>query len=114
MARILFVLALILSYASAFSVASLSRHSFSLRATETQGDTDDVKNASVETFLEKKFPRFHQVMNDEMRKAIKEGAATIFCPNDAAFEALGDKKLQQIDDPRNAEIRKKVGSYLEA
>lgn len=46
-----------------------------------------------------------------MIKAVKEGQVTIFAPNEAAFEALGEKKAAQIDDPRNLEIREKMGSY---
>jgi uncharacterized surface protein with fasciclin (FAS1) repeats len=71
-----------------------------------------VKNPKVEVFLEKKFPSFYKlILNDECRKAIAEGAVTIFAPNEAAFLALGERKLAQIEDPRNAETRERMGSY---
>jgi uncharacterized surface protein with fasciclin (FAS1) repeats len=75
-------------------------------------DIKDVQNPKVEVFLEKKFPSFHKlILNDECRKAIAEGAVTIFAPNEAAFLALGERKLAQIEDPRNAETRERMGSY---
>jgi hypothetical protein len=65
----------------------------------------------LDAFLEKKYPSFYKLVNDEMAKAIKNGLVTVFAPNEAAFEALGDKKMRKIDDPRNLEIRDKMGSY---
>lgn len=79
---------------------------------DTTEDVEELKNAEVEVFLNKKFPSFSKVLvNDEVRKAINDGKSTIFVPNEAAFEALGEKKLSQITDPRNEEIRQKMGSY---
>lgn len=68
----------------------------------------------VETFLEKKFPSFCQlILNKEMRNVMKESSprVTIFAPNEAAFANLGEKRLIQVKDPRNDEIREKLGSY---
>lgn len=62
----------------------------------------------LELFLEKKYNSFYQLLNEDMRKAIKEDKVTVFAPNDAAFEALGEKKLEQLSDPRNEEIREKM------
>ena len=73
---------------------------------------EDAKTVKVDAFLEKFFPMFHdKLLNDEMRKAIAEGSVTVFAPTDEAFQRLGDKKLKQLDDPRNDEIRNKMGSY---
>ena len=46
-----------------------------------------------------------------MMKAMKQGGVTVFVPNDAAFQSLGEKKLQQLEDDRNAEVKDKMGSY---
>lgn len=78
---------------------------------QKQGQEDDEERSKLDAFLEKKYKKFHQLINDEMMKAIKNGSVTVFVPNDAAFEALGEKKLQQLGDPRNKEIREKMGSY---
>ncbi|OEU16202.1 hypothetical protein FRACYDRAFT_185730 [Fragilariopsis cylindrus CCMP1102] len=43
--------------------------------------------------------------------AIKQGGVTIFVPNEKAFKKLGKQKRSQIEDPRNLEIREKMGSY---
>lgn len=65
----------------------------------------------MDAFLEKKYKSFYKLINDEMMKAIKQGSVTVFVPNDVAFQALGEKKLKQLEDPRNEEIREKMGSY---
>ena len=73
---------------------------------------EEAKSMKVEAFLEKKYPSFYtRLMNEDIRKALNEDKATVFVPNEAAFEALGEKKLLQIGDPRNEEIREKMGSY---
>ena len=36
---------------------------------------------------------------------------TIFAPNEAAFKALGDKKLGQLGDIRNVEVAEKIAAY---
>lgn len=78
--------------------------------TESRLENDD--RTKLEAFLEKKYPSFYKLLiNDGMAKAIREGSATIFAPNEAAFTALGERKLSQIEDPRNLEIREKMGSY---
>mmetsp|Transcript_1586 Transcript_1586/g.2612 ORF Transcript_1586/g.2612 Transcript_1586/m.2612 type:complete len:236 (-) Transcript_1586:1519-2226(-) len=65
----------------------------------------------LDAFLQKKYPSFYKLVNEEMAKAIKQGTVTVFVPNQSAFDALGEKKLKQIFDPRNEEIREKMGSY---
>ncbi len=78
---------------------------------ETESEKEEEERPKVDTFLEKKYPSFFSFMNDEMAKAIKQGAVTVFAPNEEAFEKLGEKKMSQINDPRNLEIREKMGSY---
>ena len=110
----LILVALLLRGISAFTVYGprTGPRIGTLRETDKADEPeDDVKNAKLEVFLEKKFPSFHGFLNDSMRKAIKEGSVTIFAPNEAAFEALGKKRLVQIEDPRNLETREKMGSY---
>jgi len=89
---------------------------FRLFAEPSEADTasdEDVpkERPKIDSFLEKRYPSFYKLMNDDMIKAIKQGKATIFAPNEKAFEKLGDKKISQIEDPRNLEIREKMGSY---
>lgn len=79
-------------------------------STEAGGDEEE-ERPKVDAFLEKKYPTFYSFMNDEMAKAIKQGTVTVFVPNEAAFENLGEKKMMQINDERNLEIREKMGSY---
>mmetsp|Transcript_72500 Transcript_72500/g.109399 ORF Transcript_72500/g.109399 Transcript_72500/m.109399 type:complete len:220 (+) Transcript_72500:117-776(+) len=111
--KVLLGLVLVLSAAQAFTVFGPSRESTRCFSTEepVEAEAEDLKNANIELFLEKKYPSFHNLMNDEMRKALKTDKATIFAPTEAAFEELGEKKRAQIEDPRNAEIREKMGSY---
>lgn len=78
---------------------------------EESSEAEEDERPKVDAFLEKKYPSFFSLMNDEMTKAIKQGAVTVFVPNEEAFASLGDKKTAQINDPRNLEIREKMGSY---
>ena len=90
----------------------------------TAAGSQQLDRSKLDLFLSKKYPKFYKtLMNDEMKKVIatassgdKEtgsggGRCTVFVPNAEAFEDLGSKKLQQLDDPRNIEIREKMGSY---
>mmetsp|Transcript_33295 Transcript_33295/g.33788 ORF Transcript_33295/g.33788 Transcript_33295/m.33788 type:complete len:225 (-) Transcript_33295:1900-2574(-) len=83
---------------------------FRLFVEPSESDTEE-ERPKIDAFLEKRYPSFYKLMNDDMIKAIKQGSATIFAPNEKAFEKLGDKKISQIEDPRNLEIREKMGSY---
>ena len=103
--------------------AQICRSTFRLHETTTlfersdQSDDwetmeEDAKTAKVDAFLNKFFPAFSEkLLNDNVRKAIAEGSVTVFAPTDKAFEKLGEKKLSQLEDPRNDEIRDKMGSY---
>ncbi|KAL3810682.1 hypothetical protein ACHAXA_003286 [Cyclostephanos tholiformis] len=47
-----------------------------------------------------------------MKKVIEaDEGFTIFAPNEAAFDALGEKKRLQLGDIRNAEVSEKIASY---
>jgi uncharacterized surface protein with fasciclin (FAS1) repeats len=112
MMRSLFFVALLLTGAIAFMPVGNRRTKIRLYETESPTeDTEEGANARVELFLAQKYPSFHKLLNDDMRNALKEGAVTIFAPNEAVFKVLGEKKMAQIDDPRNLEIREKMGSY---
>lgn len=81
---------------------------------KTAAEEEGKERPKLEVFLEKKYKSFYNLImknNDEMIKAIKKGSVTIFVPNDAAFESLGEKKRKQLEDPRNEEIKEKMGSY---
>ena len=69
---------------------------------------------SVRSYLEENYPSFHKLIdkNEEAWKKLSDGDGyTMFVPNQAAFQKLGEKKIQQLDDVRNQETTNKVGSY---
>lgn len=84
---------------------------FSSEVPSDQSSEEEEERPKLDAFLEKKYPAFYSMINDEMANAIKKGTVTVFVPNEAAFENLGEKKTSQINDPRNLEIREKMGSY---
>eukprot|EP00537_Pseudo-nitzschia_pungens_P018060 CAMPEP_0172404278 /NCGR_PEP_ID=MMETSP1061-20121228/62493_1 /TAXON_ID=37318 /ORGANISM="Pseudo-nitzschia pungens, Strain cf. pungens" /LENGTH=233 /DNA_ID=CAMNT_0013138993 /DNA_START=59 /DNA_END=760 /DNA_ORIENTATION=- len=88
----------------------LSAEASEASPSEADSEEEDAR-PKLDTFLEKKYPDFYNLINEDMMKAMKQGAVTVFVPNAAAFEGLGDKKRSQLDDPRNLEIREKIGSY---
>jgi uncharacterized surface protein with fasciclin (FAS1) repeats len=95
------------------SSATSTRRLEALEGKQSEAEMlDEAKNSNVVPFLKKFFPTFStRLLNDDMIKAIVANPVTVFAPNEAAFAALGDKKLMQLDDPRNDEIRLKMGSY---
>jgi len=82
-----------------------------LASQSSEADSKEEEQPKLDAFLKKKYPDFYNLVNDDMVKAIKQGPVTVFVPNAAAFENLGQKKMSQIDDPRNLEIRERMGSY---
>mmetsp|Transcript_9827 Transcript_9827/g.13845 ORF Transcript_9827/g.13845 Transcript_9827/m.13845 type:complete len:244 (+) Transcript_9827:94-825(+) len=79
-------------------------------------EEDSDARSNVERFLDKKFPAFYNLLgkNDDVWKTLGDAESsgyTLFAPNAKAFEDLGDKKLNQLDDPRNLEIAQKIGLY---
>ena len=73
----------------------------------------------LEQFLQQEHSMFYALLlykNEYVWKMIREnsminGACTIFAPTNVAMQALGEKKLQQLQDNRNEEVRNKIGSY---
>lgn len=89
---------------------------------ETTGDSDwetaeeSSTNGKVIRFLETKYPTFYKLLvrdNEGFLKDLQQESPphTLFVPSEAAMETLGAKALQQMMDPRNAEIRDKMGQY---
>jgi uncharacterized surface protein with fasciclin (FAS1) repeats len=71
---------------------------------------------TVESFMSEKYPEFKALLikNETLWNAIKGAetdGCTIFCPTSAAFEALGEKKLKQLQDDRNLETAQKMGAF---
>ena len=71
---------------------------------------------ALEQTLQQYFPAFVELVekNEALWKALRESDEegwTIFAPNNAAFEALGEKKLSQLSDVRNLETNEKIGLY---
>mmetsp|Transcript_38553 Transcript_38553/g.92874 ORF Transcript_38553/g.92874 Transcript_38553/m.92874 type:complete len:209 (+) Transcript_38553:102-728(+) len=71
--------------------------------------------SDVEDFIAANFPscsNFLSKNGDSMKKIIKADVGfTIFAPNEAAFEDLGETKRNQLEDVRNGEVTEKIASY---
>ena len=90
-------------------------------ATAAEGGTsssDDEKKPFdtrvMEMFLNQKYPAFMQLLsNQDIWKELStgDGGYTIFAPSNKAFDKLGEKKLLQLNDPRNLETTEKIGRY---
>jgi uncharacterized surface protein with fasciclin (FAS1) repeats len=91
-------------------------------STDIDNDSSEETNTGsindVKRFLSKEFPEFYSLImskNDDawstMSPANVDGGYTIFAPNAAAIETLGDKKIRQIKDERNLETVQKMASY---
>ena len=84
---------------------------------DTTAGTPSSLTAELEKFLQQEHSMFYSLLlykNEYVWKMIREnsnGACTIFAPTNAALQALGDKKIQQLQDNRNEEVRNKIGSY---
>ena len=72
---------------------------------------------SMEQVLKDNYPSFYSLLSknenifNQLEEAYADTGYTIFAPNEAAFEALGDKKRLQLEDPRNLETAQKMGLY---
>jgi uncharacterized surface protein with fasciclin (FAS1) repeats len=82
--------------------------------------TDNMSSSittELELFLQQEHSMFYALLlykNEYVWKMIRDttnGACTIFAPTNTAMQALGEKKLQQLQDNRNEEVRNKIGSY---
>jgi uncharacterized surface protein with fasciclin (FAS1) repeats len=75
--------------------------------------------SQVEGLLAEKYPAFMKLLstNDKIWKTLREagnddgGGFTVFCVNNGAFDALGDKKRMQLADDRNGETTEKIAAY---
>ncbi|CAJ1966589.1 unnamed protein product [Cylindrotheca closterium] len=116
MTRIVFLLSLLAQSSALLPHTSRSPRP-DLRSfveSDASGDAlvEDSETNEIEKFLSKKFPTFSDLfLDDDMKKAILGNKATIFAPSESAIEALGEKKMAQLQDPRNDETRRKMGLY---
>lgn len=73
---------------------------------------DDPELLLVKNHLADNYPQFSALLekNDRVWKALSgaEGGFTIFVPNAAAYQAMGDTKCDQLLDVRNLETSEKV------
>lgn len=83
---------------------------------EEDWESTEEGRTNVELFLTKKFPSFYNLLckEDNIWKTLNADCPngyTLFAPNEKAFEALGEKRLLQLADPRNLEAIQKIGLY---
>jgi len=94
-----------------------STESSSSENKETKPAAAEAAMVSVETVLKDNYPAFHKLLIknerifDTLANDFGDSGYTIFAPSDAAFEALGEKKRAQLEDPRNLETAQKTGLY---
>lgn len=80
-------------------------------------NSEESFGSQVETFLAEYFPSYYNILlkpSEEVVKKLRENANngfTVFAPNEAAFEALGEKKIRQLMDDRNTETTLKMAAY---
>lgn len=77
-------------------------------------NADLVDRSNLDKFLSTKYPGFYYLLskNEKVLKILQSNdPITVFAPNAAAFEKLGEKKLKQLEDPRNLETAEKMGEY---
>jgi uncharacterized surface protein with fasciclin (FAS1) repeats len=73
--------------------------------------------SQLETLLQARYPQFMRLLlgkNDGVWKKLRDGSGnglTIFAPNAQAFDTIGDKRIKQLEDPRNSETAEKMGAY---
>lgn len=104
--------------------SSLNENSDSDTTASSDDDDDDDKAiGTVQRLLSDKFPSFYALLakNDDVWKTLLQAdedassdsnkGFTIFAPNEAAFDKLGEKKRAQLQDPRNLETVQKMGLY---
>lgn len=82
---------------------------------EAAAETEEPAADDVEAFLSSNYPEFHSLLskNPGLFNEIADASNgyTLFVPSAAAFADLGEKKLRQIEDPRNLETAQKLGLY---
>jgi uncharacterized surface protein with fasciclin (FAS1) repeats len=76
---------------------------------------DAVKDSSeVESHLTGNYATFSKLMlkQDALWKKLRETEQyTLFVPTESVFQALGQQKMNQLQDPRNGETTEKILSY---
>jgi len=90
-----------------------------LRTTNTklwESSVQQEQQSEIEVYLAENFPSFYNLLlvnAVDVLKSLRNPnmVFTIFAPNDDAFAALGDKKLQQLRDPRNSETTNKIAAF---
>lgn len=95
-------------------IVLVTAHGFQQRMASTRCRTRLASSAnSLEAFLEDRFPSFYRLaaLNEKLLNKLNEDAVTLFVPNAAAFEALGEKRRLQLRDPRNREVTEKIAAY---
>lgn len=114
---LLFVVALLLAVATTSEAFQTQQTSSSKKTWSRLADaTGSVDAGDVDSFLAKNYPETKGLLesNNEVLKKLREASVsgyTIFAPTPKAFADLGDKKLGQLDDPRNLEVREKIAAY---
>ena len=77
--------------------------------------SDSLDRGEVEDFLVSNYPGLMELLdkNEAVWKKLKgsDEGFTLFAPTETAFENLGQKKLMQLRDPRNGEVKEKIGAY---
>jgi len=81
-----------------------------------QQRSEGEQQSEIEMYLAENFPSFYNLLLANAVDVLKSlrnpnMIFTIFAPNDDAFAALGDKKLQQLRDPRNSETTNKIAAF---
>jgi len=96
--------------AQGFIPIGIRRHQNALLSTRLRAEGMD----EVQSFLQEKYPEFDELVknNEELWKKLSDSDSyTIFAPNAAAFQTLGEKKISQLEDPRNGELSEKIGMF---
>jgi hypothetical protein len=79
---------------------------------QAQAGDDDPELLLVKNHLADNYPQFSKLLekNDGVWKALAgtEGGFTVFAPNAAAYQAMGETKCGQLLDERNLETTEKV------
>lgn len=113
---LLCVVALVLAVAATSDAFQTQPTCLSKKTRSRLAAATDADDGDVDSFLAKNYPETKGLLdsNNEVLKKLREASDsgyTIFAPTSKAFADLGDKKLGQLDDPRNLEVREKIAAY---
>lgn len=109
-----FVLLLLLQATSAFQGAPTTRSSTSTILFSAAEESSETAPITMESVLRENYPEYHKLLskNEKLLQELEgdnKNGFTLFAPSSAAFQALGEKKLAQLEDPRNLETAQKMG-----